>query len=63
MSKKCTVNVRFCDDCPHFDDVYFSYEERCKLLKRKIARDIGRLEHKIPKDCPLPNWDDNIKLD
>lgn len=46
-----------CNDCPHFDNSYWGYEEKCKKLKRKIPW-IMRSERSvfpIPDDCPLPN--------
>lgn len=51
MKKLLVIND--CDDCKHFDNSYWGYEEYCMSLKRKIKRVINI--YPIPDDCPLPN--------
>ena len=55
IKKKCVTIVSRCDNCPKFDNEYYSYEETCLLLNRKMKRDFGELTYPIPKDCTLPN--------
>jgi len=49
------VEITSCDECPNFDDTYYSYNEKCKLLNRVIKRasDTYSTYHPIPEDCPL----------
>ena len=46
-----------CDDCPHFDNSYWGYEEKCKKLKKQIQMkyESGGGVFPIPDDCPLPD--------
>jgi hypothetical protein len=58
------VTVTKCDECPHFDNQYWGYNERCLLLDEKIQGKINRDEddirefyysktnHPIPCNCP-----------
>ena len=43
-----------CIDCCNFDYQYYTYNEKCKLLKRAIDRDKNN-DFAIPEDCPLEN--------
>lgn len=50
------LKINKCDDCCHFDDLYYDYKEECTLLKRKIESKpsgVCSYKHPIPKDCPL----------
>jgi len=51
MSKK--VEIKSCDDCPHFDNEYYSYTRHCDKLNRIIP---WTDDSSIPKDCPLDDW-------
>jgi len=54
MSK--IVVIERCDDCPHFDNVYYGYRELCTLLQVKIEhKHVGR-DFIIPDNCPLPDY-------
>ena len=58
MSKKiCVIEVNSCDGCPHFDNEYYSYNERCVLLNRCIRFDSEQDCYPIPDDCTLSNAD------
>lgn len=51
--------VTKCDNCPHFDNLYYGYDHTCKLLNREIEReDYGPFP--IPDDCPLPKTDQQV---
>lgn len=52
MPKKLIINS--CDDCCHFDNFYYDYNEECMLLKRVIDQDKNN-NFAIPEDCPLEN--------
>ena len=45
------VVISTCSDCPHFDNEYYGYAERCKELGIKIERTESTYE--IPEVCPL----------
>lgn len=47
------VKINTCNDCPHFDNEYYDYEETCVLLNRRIPYG-DNVERVIPEDCPLP---------
>lgn len=48
------VEIDCCDKCPHFDDVYYTYNEKCTLLRRVIKQvNVLFSIHPIPDDCPL----------
>jgi hypothetical protein len=51
MSKILVIN--YCDDCPHFDNSYYSYNETCAKLDRIITRKDFSMPYPIPSDCPL----------
>lgn len=51
MSKFVTIDE--CEECPKFDNKYYSYNERCTLLDRIIHQVNG--DYPIPPDCPLPD--------
>lgn len=52
MTRICTIEVSSCEKCPHFDYEYYSYNEHCKLLNKKIP--YKQREKGIPSECPLP---------
>lgn len=50
--------IQYCDDCPHFDNQYYGYNEKCKLLDKVIPSDNYKEEEcryvrDIPEECPL----------
>lgn len=53
--------IDHCDDCKYFDNEYYSYEEKCRLLERVIqGKEVEREGEcnpgeifPIPEDCPL----------
>jgi len=46
------LTISDCGDCPNFDYIYYSFNEVCELLDRKIeCSDLGAWP--IPNDCPL----------
>lgn len=50
------AEITSCDKCPNFDDFYYSYNEKCKLLNRVILKagdTVLSTYHPIPEDCPL----------
>ena len=47
------VIINTCDECPYFDNQYYSYEERCFELDRVIQYDDYDKFYPIPDDCPL----------
>ena len=54
------IDIDCCNKCCHFDNLYWSYNERCRKLNREITRgpDIDyETNHPIPDDCPLPESD------
>ena len=56
--KKVLIISR-CNDCCHFDDHYYSYNERCTQLDRVIKRDsCMSMDTEIPMDCPLKDATD-----
>lgn len=44
--------ISYCDECPHFDNEYYGYNETCVKLSRKISKN-GQYRYEIPDDCPL----------
>ncbi len=57
MNKR-TLVIDSCQDCPHFSNYYYSYEEKCIELDRviKIKREEStpsKYIYPIPEDCPL----------
>ena len=50
MVKICEISL--CDECHKFDNVYYGYNETCRLLDRKIEKN-ENCDHDIPSDCPL----------
>jgi hypothetical protein len=44
--------INSCDDCPYFDNEYYSYERFCNKLDRVIAD-----TENIPEDCPLEDYE------
>lgn len=53
MARKCVIRVEGCQDCPHFNNEYYSYREWCRRLDRKIPGS-------IPDDCPLPMFSEDF---
>jgi hypothetical protein len=49
------VDVTECGECKHFDDVYWTNNQWCELLDREIPWDGASDSNPIPKDCPLPD--------
>jgi len=45
--------IENCDCCNNFDNSYWGYEEKCKLLNRRIPQKNLGNPHDIPSDCPL----------
>lgn len=43
-----TLIINACLDCPFYDNEYYSYNERCGLLKRIVD-----YSGPVPEDCPL----------
>ena len=58
MTKIAMVEVESCNDCPHFDNEYYTYNRECVLLNRCINSDRYGI-HNIPKDCPLEDKGEN----
>jgi hypothetical protein len=53
MKQKLLV-INICNDCPHFDNEYYGYHEKCIKLDRKISPRIdNNFIFDIPEDCPL----------
>jgi hypothetical protein len=56
MNKRI-LTIDNCNDCPYFDNHYFSYNEICRKLDRIIQKDRNRSAitplYPIPDDCPL----------
>lgn len=54
-----------CKNCHYFDSHYYTYNEECELLKRKI-KDITpkkiNATFQIPEDCPLHKSNEALKL-
>ena len=48
--------INDCNDCPHFDNEYWTFNMECELLKRilKISDRSGCID--IPDDCPLVDF-------
>ena len=38
-----------CNDCPFYDNHYYTYDETCTKLNRKVDTS----KEPIPEDCPL----------
>ena len=53
MSKVISINT--CDQCPHFDNEYWGYNETCDLLGIKVYSENTMGPRPIPKECPLPD--------
>jgi hypothetical protein len=51
------LTIDNCNDCPYFDNYYFSYNEKCRKLDRVIPRSESDSAfdkaYPIPDDCPL----------
>ncbi len=62
MSKKVVLKINFCDDCPHFDNHYPNYAQRCGLLGGKINHD-KEFNYVIPDECPLNEFDDEADVE
>ena len=65
MNKKVIISK--CDNCPYFDNQYYTYEETCKLLDRKIpvVKEpneylFSKFIRPIPDDCPLEDTDEDV---
>ena len=54
MSKVAIIDK--CEDCPHFDNHYYTYNEVCTLLGRIIKSEVEMNKgfvRELPHDCPL----------
>ena len=47
-----TIIIKYCNDCPFFDDIYFDFLEECKKTGQKVPRD-ENVNNPIPEWCPL----------
>ena len=47
--------ISHCNECHHFDDEYYTYNEKCSILNRIIKAD-NNLQYPIPEDCPLDTY-------
>lgn len=47
------VEISLCDECPFFDNQYYTFNEKCKKLKRMIEVGENHYSFPIPDDCPL----------
>lgn len=47
------VEIKACDECPHFYNEYYGYDEKCTELNRVISQIDAGGYHIIPEDCPL----------
>lgn len=59
------VTVTKCDECPHFDNQYWGYNEMCLLLDEKIEAEwdgeekrYNKQHHPIPHNCPYLKKED-----
>jgi hypothetical protein len=52
--------VTKCNHCPHFDHSYYSYNQTCKKLNRRIENVDFTYDYEIPEDCPLPKTEENV---
>ena len=58
MNREIVISA--CNECPYFSNEYYSYDEKCLLLKRVIeicVKENGVKVFQIPEDCPLPKTD------
>ena len=55
MNTPRKVVINSCDECPYFDNEYYSFNETCTKLDRIMKETtISTLSyHPIPEDCPL----------
>lgn len=44
---KKIVKIDSCSKCPYYDNEYYSYNEKCKMLDIKVGPGA------IPDNCPL----------
>lgn len=52
------VQISSCDECPYFDNSYWSYNKYCQKLERRMDE-----PSEIPTDCPLEDVKDVTLLD
>ena len=51
-----------CEECPHFDNHYYTYNEECILLDVKIGKlDYTSTHYPIPDYCPLQSAEEVSK--
>ena len=61
------VKIECCNDCPHMDNEYYTYNGECDFLSnngkfRDLSNEIN-LYQDIHHECPLENWyEDTEKL-
>jgi len=48
------LTIWLCDECPHFDNKYFSFRHRCTKLDRVIDAS-NENEYPMPDDYPIPD--------
>ena len=54
MKKKAVVRgIESCDDCPFFDNEYYTYNAECELLNDRPIPSNRHGIYCIPDDCPL----------
>lgn len=54
-----TIVISLCDHCPHFDNEYYTYEQRCSIADRKVEEVQGYVCY-IPDWCPLSDTEPNV---
>lgn len=53
--KFCSLKIKTCEDCPFFDNEYYSFNHFCGKLHETVPMISG--EYKILIDCPLVDFD------
>lgn len=56
MSKK--VEIKNCNNCPHMNNMYYTYERECMLLDRVLDSQVCDIYNEIYEGCPLSDWDE-----
>lgn len=59
MSKKCEITN--CNECPHMDNIYYTYERECMLLNKVLSNEICDIYTEIYEGCPLEDWSESSK--
>ncbi len=50
--------IQTCDECHHFDNVYYDYMQTCLVTMRSVESE--KHIHPIPSWCPLETYAPNI---